>query len=129
MSMSDPISDMLTRIRNAQAVNKKQVKVPVSKIKSAIANVLLDEGYLGSIEKSDDNHSLIFGLKYYQQKPVIESIKRISKPGLRVYANKDNMPNVIGGLGIVVVSTSKGVMTGEQAANVDVGGEILCEVY
>lgn len=129
MSMQDPIADMLSRIRNAQAVHKDNAEVPVSKIKLAIAKVFLDEGYLSSLKTSKDKKSLILGLKYYQNKAVIASIKRISRPGLRVYAGYNDMPSVIGGMGIVVVSTAKGVITGKQAVADGVGGEVLCEVY
>lgn len=129
MSMSDPIADMLTRVRNAQLVNKKSVQVPTSKIKTAMIKVLLAEGYIESFTASDDNRITTIILKYYQDKSVIEKINRISKPGLRVYENKDTMPSVIGGMGIVIVSTSKGVMTGQQASAKQIGGEILCSVY
>ena len=127
--MTDPIADMLTRIRNAQAVNKKNVNIPASKIKSAISQVLLDEGYIDAIDLSQNKRTITLGLKYYQNKAVIDSISRVSRPGLRVYASKDKMPSVIGGMGIVVVSTSKGVMTGQQANKDQVGGEVLCQVY
>ncbi len=127
MSMSDPIADMLTRVRNAQLVNKRTVQIPSSKIKVAIAKVLLDEGYIEFYNV--DNNMITVNLKYYQSKAVIESIHRISKPGLRVYKTKDTMPSVIGGMGIVIVSTSKGVMTGKKASQEQVGGEVLCSVY
>lgn len=127
MSMSDPIADMLSCIRNAQAVRKESVEVSGSKIKLAISNVLLEEGYLNAVEHG--NRSLILDLKYYQNKAVIDSIKRVSRPGLRVYVSKDNIPRVIGGMGIVIISTSKGVMTGQKASAAGVGGEVLCAVY
>lgn len=129
MSMSDPIADMLTRVRNAQAVNKKTVTMPKSNIKVAICDVLLSEGYITGMEVSDDNRTLSIDLKYYQDKPVIEKIARVSRPGLRTYVGKDDIPSVIGGLGIVIVSTSKGVMSGSQAQELNVGGEVLCQVY
>ena len=131
MSMSDPIADMLTRIRNAQAVNKAQVIIPASNLKSAIASVMEDEGYITSFAIDGDNaanKTLTIKLKYYDNKPVIESLERISKPSLRLYTSKDNMPNVLNGLGIVIVSTPKGVMTGQAAKEQNIGGEVLCSV-
>ena len=131
MSMSDPIADMLTRIRNAQAVNKALVSIPTSNLKSAIASVMQDEGYITSFAIDGDNASnktLTIKLKYYDNKPVIESLERISKPSLRLYANKDNIPSVLNGLGIVIVSTPKGVMTGQAAKAQNIGGEVLCSV-
>ena len=131
MSMSDPIADMLTRIRNAQAVNKAQVSIPSSNLKSAIASVMQDEGYITSFAIDGDNvanKTLTIKLKYYDNKPVIESLARISKPSLRLYSNKDNMPSVLNGLGIVIVSTPKGVMTGQAAKEQNIGGEVLCSV-
>ena len=131
MSMSDPIADMLTRIRNAQAVNKAQVIIPASNLKSAIASVMEDEGYITSFAIDGDNaanKTLTIKLKYYDNKPVIESLERISKPSLRFYTSKDNMPSVLNGLGIVIVSTPKGVMTGQAAKEQNIGGEVLCSV-
>ena len=131
MSMSDPIADMLTRIRNAQAVNKAQVSIPASNLKSAIASVMQDEGYITSFTIDGDNaanKTLTIKLKYYDNKPVIESLERISKPSLRLYASKDNMPSILNGLGIVIVSTPKGVMTGQAAKAQNIGGEVLCSV-
>lgn len=130
MSMSDPIADMLTRIRNAQMAKKRIVSVPFSKIKSAIALVLKDEGYIADInKKTDANHNVIeLTLKYYADVAVIEGIRRVSKPGLRIYKPASEMPEVMNGLGIAIVSTSKGVMTGKKAQEAGVGGEILCEV-
>ena len=131
MSMSDPIADMLTRIRNAQAVNKAQVIIPASNLKSAIASVMQDQGYITSFAIDGDsvaNKTLTIKLKYYDNKPVIESLERISKPSLRLYVRKDNMPSVLNGLGIVIVSTPKGVMTGQAAKAQNIGGEILCSV-
>ncbi len=131
MSMSDPIADMLTRIRNAQAVNKTHVNIPASNLKSAIASVMQDEGYITSFAIDGDNvanKTLTIKLKYYDNKPVIESLARISKPSLRLYSNKDNMPSVLNGLGIVIVSTPKGVMTVQAAKAQNIGGEVLCSV-
>jgi len=131
MSMSDPIADMLTRIRNAQAVNKAQVIIPASNLKSAIASVMEDEGYITSFAIDGDNaanKTLTIKLKYYDNKPVIESLERISKPSLRFYTSKDNIPSVLNGLGIVIVSTPKGVMTGQAAKEQNIGGEVLCSV-
>lgn len=130
MSMSDPIADMLTRIRNAQMAKKISVSVPYSRIKSAIAEVLKDEGYIvNSIKKRSKDQDIIeITLKYYADFPVIEKIKRISKPGLRIYKPASEIPEVMNGLGIAIVSTSKGVMSGKKARDAGVGGEILCEV-
>ena len=130
MSMSDPIADMLTRIRNAQMVDKKKVSIPASNLKSAIASVMQQEGYIESfsIEGESAVKTLILKLKYYDDKPVIDSLARISKPSLRVYAKSDEMPSIMNGLGIVIVSTPKGVMTGQNAATANVGGEVLCSV-
>ena len=131
MSMSDPVADMLTRIRNAHAVNKEQVIMPSSKLKSGIASVLQVEGYINSFTVEGDsvaNKTLTINLKYYDKKPVIDSIERVSKPSLRFYASKDNMPSVMNGLGIVIVSTPKGVMTGQAAKAQNIGGEVLCSV-
>ncbi|GAB6034888.1 30S ribosomal protein S8 [Galenea microaerophila] len=130
MSMSDPIADMLTRVRNAQMAEHSNVKVPASKLKTAIAKVLADEGYISSykIEENNGKPELNMELKYFQGKPVIEMIKRVSRPGLRVYKNKDELPKVIGGLGIAVVSTSKGIMTDRAARDAGIGGEVICYV-
>jgi small subunit ribosomal protein S8 len=130
MSMSDPIADMLTRIRNAQLAKMKIVNMPNSRIKLAIASVLKDEGYIENYHiKSDGNkNSLEIALKYYSGIPVIESIERISKPGLRIYKSNKNLPNVMNGLGIAIVTTSKGVMTERKARLAGVGGELLCVV-
>lgn len=130
MSMSDPIADMLTRIRNAQMAKKKMVSMPNSRIKLAIANVLKDEGYIDNYHsKNDGNKSTLeIILKYYSEAPVIENIKRMSKPGLRMYRSSENLPNVMNGLGIAIVSTSKGVMTERKARVIGVGGELLCTV-
>lgn len=130
MSMSDPIADMLTRIRNAQLAKKKIAIMPNSRIKLAIANVLKDEGYIENYySKNDGNKSTLeIMLKYYSESPVIESIKRMSKPGLRIYKSSENLPNVMNGLGIAIVSTSKGVMTERKARAIGIGGELLCIV-
>ena len=130
MSMSDPIADMLTRIRNAQMVGHLEVKMPASKLKSSIAKVLKDEGYIedfGQREK-DGKSELVVSLKYYAGRPVIEKLERISKPGLRVYKGRDNLPKVMNGLGIAILSTSRGVMTDTKARASGVGGEVLCIV-
>jgi len=129
--MSDPIADMLTRIRNAQSVNKEQVSIPASKLKSAIASVMQDEGYITSFSSEGEesaNKTLVIKLKYFDNQPVIETLDRISKPSLRYYAGKDDMPSVMNGLGIVIVSTPKGVMTGQTAKAQNIGGEVLCSV-
>ena len=130
MSMTDPISDMLTRIRNAQAVAKTVVSMPASKLKSSIAQVLKDEGYIDgfAVRDKDGKPELEISLKYYAGKPVIEKIERVSRPGLRIYKPSRDIPNVMNGLGIAIVSTSKGVMTDRKARGLGVGGEVLCIV-
>ena len=130
MSMSDPIADMLTRIRNAQMVEKAVVLVPSSKVKVAIAQVLKDEGYIdGFAVKSDDGKSqLEISLKYYAGKPVIERIERVSRPGLRVYKGHGSIPQVMNGLGVAIVTTPQGVMTDRKARATGIGGEVLCYV-
>ncbi len=129
MSMQDPIADMLTRIRNGQAANKVAISMPSSKLKVAIANVLADEGYIESVKVIEGvKPELEITLKYFQNKPVVESIQRVSRPGLRIYKRKDELPKVMGGLGIAVVSTSKGVMTDRAARQAGLGGEIICYV-
>jgi small subunit ribosomal protein S8 len=130
MSMSDPIADMLTRIRNAQAMEHVSVKMPASKVKSAIAKVLKDEGYIEDFKTVGDAKlpELEIGLKYYAGRPVIETMKRISRPGLRVYRGRDALPNVMNGLGVAIVSTPKGVMTDRKARALGMGGEVLCTV-
>ena len=130
MSMSDPISDLLTRIRNAQMVSKATVSVPSSKVKVAIAQVLKDEGYIDGFEvKKDGNKSeLEISLKYYAGRPVIERIERVSRPGLRVYKGVGAIPQVQNGLGVAIVTTPKGVMTDRKARATGVGGEVLCYV-
>jgi len=128
--MSDPIADMLTRIRNAQGVQKTAVAMPSSKVKVAIANVLKDEGYIEdfSVSEADGKSELKIGLKYYAGRPVIERLERISRPGLRIYKGKDEIPTVMNGLGVAIVSTPKGVMTDRKARATGVGGEVICYV-
>ena len=130
MSMSDPISDLLTRIRNAQMVSKATVSVPSSKVKVAIAQVLKDEGYIDGFQvKTEGNKSeLEIALKYYAGRPVIERIERVSRPGLRVYKGRDAIPQVMNGLGVAIVTTPKGVMTDRKARQAGIGGEVLCYV-
>ncbi|GFZ77961.1 30S ribosomal protein S8 [Pseudohongiella nitratireducens] len=131
MSMSDPIADLLTRIRNAQMASLPQVSAPSSKLKVAICNVLLDEGYIKSYQVQEEgaHNTLVVDLKYFQGAPVIEEIKRVSKPGLRQYKGKDELPKNRQGLGTVIVSTNKGVMTDKQARAAGIGGEVLCTVF
>lgn len=132
MSMTDPISDMLTRIRNAQSARKTQVSMPASKLKIAVARVLKDEGYIGDIgvEQNGAKPVLAIALKYQNDgSPVIETIDRVSRPGLRVFKGKDELPRVRGGLGVAIVSTSKGVMTDRAARAAGEGGEVLCVVF
>ena len=130
MSMTDPIADMLVRIRNAAAVGKPTVKMPSSKIKVAIAKVLQDEGYIGGLRVTQNGAKaeLEIVLKYYEGKPVIEKLQRVSRSGLRQYRGKDAIPKVLGGLGVAIISTSKGIMTDTQARHQGVGGEVLCFV-
>ncbi|CAN4266569.1 RpsH Ribosomal protein S8 [Methylophilaceae bacterium] len=130
MSMSDPIADMLTRIRNAQSVNKLSVSMPASKLKASIAAVLKDEGYIDdfAVAANDGKPLLNISLKYYAGRPVIEKIDRVSKPGLRIYKGSDNIPKVMNGLGVTIMSTSKGVMTDRKAQAAGIGGEVLCVV-
>ncbi len=130
MSMSDPIADMLTRIRNAQSAEKGQVAMPSSKLKLSIAKVLKDEGYIDDFVVREDagKAELTIALKYYSGKPVIDRIERISRPGLRIYKGKEDIPRVMNGLGVAILSTSKGVMTDRKARDTGVGGEVLCVV-
>ena len=131
MSMHDPISDMLTRIRNAQTSEKVSVEMPFSTLKQSIANVLLEEGYIAGIDTTGDkasNKKLVLTLKYYQGKAVIERIQRVSKPSLRVYRDKNSLPHVLGGLGVAIVSTSQGMMTDHKARSLSLGGEVICVV-
>lgn len=130
MSMQDPIADMLTRIRNAQMVGKTSVTMPSSKLKTNIARVLNEEGFVGEFSKTDGPKAeLTLELKYFEGKPVIVELDRISRPGLRNYTGKDGLPSVRGGLGVAIVSTSKGVMTDRAAREAGVGGEVLCTVF
>jgi small subunit ribosomal protein S8 len=128
--MSDPISDMLTRIRNAQMAEKVTVAMPSSKLKTAIAKVLQDEGYVDGfkVTANDGKPTLEIGLKYYANRPVIETIQRVSRPGLRVYKGSEDIPKVMNGLGIAIVSTSRGLMTDHKARANGIGGEVLCIV-
>lgn len=130
MSMTDPIADMLTRVRNALAAGKLSVTMPSSKQKVAIANLLKDEGYINNVSAKDIDGKPVMeiDLKYYEGRPVIDLIKRVSRPGLRVYKGKDELPKVMGGLGVAVVSTSKGLMTDRAARKAGHGGEVLCYV-
>ena len=129
--MTDPIADMLTRIRNALAVRKEKVEIPASNMKKAIANILLEEGYVSGVEFAENDHegNIVVTLKYANGKSVIGGLERVSKPGLRTYSGAKNLPKVLGGYGIAIVSTNKGIMTDKQAKAANVGGEVLCYVY
>jgi small subunit ribosomal protein S8 len=131
MSMTDPIADMLTRIRNGQHARREEVSMPSSKIKHAIASVLKDEGYIDDyrVDEVDSKPVLNVKLRYYQGKPVIETLQRVSRPGLRRYEGKKTLPTVANGLGTAIISTSRGVMTDRQAREAGHGGEILCIVF
>jgi small subunit ribosomal protein S8 len=130
MSMSDPIADMLTRIRNAQATNKVSVTMPSSKVKVGIANVLKDEGFINDVEvlPNDGKPQLKVTLRYFEGKGVIDVVKRVSRPGLRQYRGKDDLPRIFDGLGVAIVSTSRGIMTDASARQAGQGGEVLCIV-
>jgi small subunit ribosomal protein S8 len=130
MSMTDPIADLLTRIRNGQTARKPEVSMASSKIKTAIARVLKEEGYVADVrlESEGQKTTLTIGLKYYDGRPVIDRIERVSRPGLRIYRGKDELPKVLGGRGTVIVSTPQGVMTDKQARSIGQGGEVLCIV-
>ncbi len=130
MSMSDPVADMLTRIRNAQMSEKTSVSMPASKLKKAIAQVLKDEGYIEdyALRQEGSIPEMEIALKYYAGRPVIDKIERVSRPGLRIYKGRDDLPRVMNGLGVAIVSTSKGVMTDRKARSLGVGGEVLCIV-
>ncbi len=130
MSMTDPIADMLTRIRNGQKARKVSVPMPASKVKEAVAKVLQDEGYIVGYSTAGDGikKELTIELKYFEGTPVIETIQRTSKPGLRIYRGKEALPKVLGGLGVTIVSTSAGVMSDRQAREKGIGGEVLCTV-
>lgn len=130
MSMQDTLADMFTRIRNAQQAGHSTVAMPSSKLKVSVANVLKAEGYIGDIAVEGDSKPVMsIDLKYFENKPVIESIKRISTPGLRQYRSSKDLPSVSGGLGIAIISTSKGIMTDRAARAAGVGGEVICEVF
>lgn len=131
MTMQDPIADMLTRVRNAGKASKKSVSMPSSNMKAAIAEVLKQEGYIADYQVEADGaiKTLTITLKYFQGAPVIEMIKRESTPGLRIYAEKDNLPSVQGGLGVALISTSRGVMTDKAAREAGIGGEVICSVF
>ena len=131
MSMSDPMADMLTRIRNGQSSGKRSVTMPCSKQKLSVAGVLKAEGYIGEYTRNDlgsGKSELVIELRYYQGKPVIDRLERVSRPGLRVYKSKDELPSVLGGLGVAVISTSRGVMSDKQARQAGEGGEVICYV-
>lgn len=130
MSMTDPVADMLTRIRNAQLAEKASVAMPASKLKLSIARVLKDEGYIDefAVREKDGKGTLELALRYYAGRPVIGKIERVSRPGLRIYKGKDELPRVMNGLGVAIVSTPKGVMTDRSARQENVGGEVLCIV-
>ena len=130
MSMSDPIADMLTRIRNGQSANKAAVTMPSSKLKQQIANLLKEEGYVSKVETSSEaKPELTVSLKYFEGSAVIEDIKRVSRPGLRIYKNAEELPKIKNGLGIAVISTSKGLMTDRSARKAGIGGEVICSIW
>ncbi len=131
MSMTDPIADLLTRVRNAQAAGKAEVSIPSSRQKQAVLAVLKEEGYIDDfrVEGDEKKPVVTVKLRYYQGKPVIETLKRISRPGLRIYKDTASLPKVNGGLGVAIVSTSKGVMTDRAARAAGIGGEVICEVF
>jgi len=130
MSMTDPVADLLTRIRNGQSARKTEVSVSSSRLKTAIVRVLKEEGYVADyrIDGDGQKQSLVIGLKYYEGRPVIDRLERVSRPGLRIYRGKDELPRILGGMGTVIVSTPKGVMTDRQARSIGQGGEVLCIV-
>lgn len=128
MSMQDPIADMLTRIRNGLSAHKTAISIPLSKSKKAIAELLVNEGYIDSMKISGDKRTLNIQLKYHQGKPVIEMLKRVSRPGLRIYKTVDKLPKVYGGFGVAVISTSKGLMSDRKARLEGIGGEVICYV-
>ena len=129
--MTDPIADMLTRIRNAITAKKEVVEIPASNVKKAIAEILLEEGWVKDVKLVEDgyNGKIVVTLKYEDKKSVISGLRRVSKPGLRNYAGVENMPRVLGGFGTVILSTNKGIMTGKKAKAANVGGEVLCEIW
>jgi small subunit ribosomal protein S8 len=130
MSMTDPIADLLTRIRNGQTAGKAEVHLGSSKLKTAVVKVLKDEGYIADyrLDEESGKPTLIIALKYFEGRPVIDRLERVSRPGLRIYRGKDELPKVLGGMGTVIVSTPKGVMTDKQARSIGQGGEVLCIV-
>ncbi len=130
MNLTDPVADMLTRIRNASKQHHELVDVPYSKVKMEIAKILLEEGYIASCEVVEDTHKTIrITLKYFENKPVIQGLKRISKPGLRMYAEVENLPRVLNGLGTAIISTSKGIVTDKKARELNVGGEVMAYIW
>ncbi len=131
MSMTDPIADLLTRIRNGQSAGKSQVQLASSKVKLAILKVLKDEGYISDFrsETEGGKPTLTVGLKYFEGRPVIDRLERVSRPGLRIYRGKDDLPKILGGMGTVIVSTPKGVMSDAEARDNNVGGEVICTVF
>ncbi len=131
MSLQDPIADLLTRIRNAQKALKKGVTVSSSKIKLGLVQVLKEEGYIADFDVVEEGvkKTIVIALKYFHNKPVIESIRRVSKPSCQYYVSKNELPKVLGGLGISILTTSQGIMTAEAARKAGIGGEVLCEVY
>ena len=131
MGMTDPIADMLTRIRNALMVRKEQVEIPGSRLKKEIARILKEEGFIEDyiVEENPVQDKIIIKLKYYKGESVIRGLRRVSKPGRRIYVSKNELPNVLGGLGIAIISTSKGVMTNKEAKKLGLGGEYICDVW
>ena len=130
MNLTDPVADMLTRIRNASKQHHEWVDVPYSKVKMEIAKILLEEGYIASCEVVEDTHKTIrITLKYFENKSVIQGLKRISKPGLRMYAEVENLPRVLNGLGTAIISTSKGIVTDKKARELNVGGEVMAYIW
>src|SRR5262249_31569641 len=130
MSMTDPIADLLTRIRNGQQARKSEVTTASSKLKQAVLHVLKEEGYIADfrVDSEGQKQQIIIGLKYYEGRPVIDRLERVSRPGLRIYRGKDELPKILGGMGTVIISTPKGVMTDRQARSIGQGGEVLCIV-
>lgn len=131
MSMTDPIADLLTRIRNGQRARRAEISIPASRLKAEVARILKEEGYIQDFRQElvDGKQTLLLTLKYYEGRPVIEHIQRSSRPGLRVYKDRNALPEVLGGLGVAIVSTSSGVMTDRAARQQGIGGEVLCTVY
>jgi small subunit ribosomal protein S8 len=130
MSMTDPIADLLTRIRNGQTARKSEVTTSSSKLKQAVLRVLKEEGYIADfrVDADGEKQQIVIGLKYYEGRPVIDRLERVSRPGLRIYRGKDELPKILGGMGTVIISTPKGVMTDRQARSIGQGGEVLCIV-